>query len=36
MAIGRSSDGCGTEAGDDYDIEDDSISGLAGGRGQRV
>ena len=36
MEIGRSSDGCGTGAGDDYDIRDDSRRGPVGGRGRRV
>ena len=36
MAIGNSSDGCGTEAGDDCGIEDDSTRSLVGGRGRRV
>ena len=36
MAIGRSLYGCGTGAGDDCGIEDDSIRGSVGGRGRRV
>ena len=36
MVIGRSSDGCGIRAGDDGDIEDDSIRGPVGGQGRRV
>ena len=31
MAIGRSSDGCGTGAGDDCGIRDESTRGLVGG-----
>ena len=36
MAIGRSLDGCGTGAGDDCDIEDDSTRGMTfvGGEGK--
>ena len=36
MAIGRYSDGCGIEAGDDCGIKDDSTRDLIGGRGRRV
>ena len=33
MAVGRSSGGCETGAGDDGCIEDESTRGLVGGRG---
>ena len=33
MEIGRSSDGCGTGAGDDCVIEDDLTRGSVGGQG---
>ena len=36
MAIGRSSDDCGTGAGDDCSIRDESTRGPIGGRGGRV
>ena len=34
MAIGRSSDGCRTGAGDDCDIKDESTIGPVGGRNE--
>ena len=36
MAIGRSSDGCGTGVGDDYGIRNESTRGRVGGQGRRV